>query len=43
MAPLLGFVNINFDGSVKDSWHGASYVIRDLDARLLVARVSCFI
>ena len=33
----LGFIEVNFDGSIRDGKGSVSYVIRGLDARLLAA------
>lgn len=33
----MGFVKVNFDGSICDVKDGAKYVIQDSDGRLLVA------
>ena len=36
-APPLGFVKINFDGSVRDGRDGTGYVVRGPNSRLLAA------
>lgn len=34
-SPPLGFIKVNFDGSIKDAKNSTGYVIRDSEGRLL--------